>query len=473
MNTRARRATSATAAAVVCSAGVFGLAGPADAATTPPMMHATETITTLPYTAVNALVPDPSTGRVFVSGGISGNTVTTSIEVLNTAGQIVGSITGQSGVSTLQLSADGTTLYAADAATRTITAINTSTLSQTASYSTGSAAAASMALSGGNLWFSSSSDTYLHELDLSTGTVSTTTVDAMQANSVLAASPAAPNVLAVGSLGADPGSVEVYTVASGAPVGTAGGVVGSCENLMGVTVNPDGTHLDVNCGYPYEGLEVALDAPTTVLQTYPTGAYTDSLAVAADGEVLIGTSFEPNSVYEFNPASTTPVGDFGTPTWGDTADRVAWGADDSVFYAAISSASATYATLHTYKQVGGFTFTTPAVVHPSDTYSVSGQLALVSSPLANTQVKVTRTVNGGQPTTVGTFVTNSSGGFSFSDECSRASTVIYTAVDVSAPTATNSVTMNCIPVVYPITGAPKPGTPVKSTTVLKAVRAAR
>lgn len=44
-----------------------------------------------------------------------------------------------------------------------------------------------------------------------------------------------------------------------------------------------------------------------------TGVYPASIAVSADGKVLVGTSHEPNSVCEFDPTTSTPVSGFGTP----------------------------------------------------------------------------------------------------------------------------------------------------------------
>jgi hypothetical protein len=101
--------------------------------------------------------------------------------------------------------------------------------------------------------------------------------------------------------------------------------------------------------------------------------------------------------------------------------------------------------------------TAPTVVPPGDTYTVSGSLSQSNAALPNTQVEVTRSINGGVPSTIGFFTTDASGAFSFTDSCSTASTASYTATDVAMPALVDSVTLECIPVAYPIAPAkPKP-----------------
>ena len=410
MSTRMKIGATLAATAVGCSAGVFGAAGAASAATAPSSIAATDTVTNLPYTGANGMVVDLATSHIFISGAVSSSVSTTQptyVEVLNLSGEIVGAVTGQNGASGLALSADGSTLYVADEGSNTITAINANTLAQTASYPVGATSPSHVAVSGGNVWFTVGSDSNLHELNLSTGTVSATSVGMGAPGALLAASPSAPNVLVAGALGGT--SVSTYDVASGTPVATASGTVGACENLEQMQINPDGESLDMACGYPYYGFEVPLDAPTTVQQTYTTGAYPESVAVSADGEVLVGTSYEPNSVYEFNPAESAAISGFNTPTWGDTAEYVAWGADDTVFYSVVTSPTATYATFHTFDQLGQLALTTPAVATPGTAYTVSGELSLLQTVFPNTQVKMTRSINGGAASTVGTFTTNASG----------------------------------------------------------------
>src|ERR1700691_5159117 len=85
----------------------------------------------LPISSFYQIVADPAQGYLFISAGSSSYN---EILVTNLAGQEVGTITGQDGVMGLALSADGSTLYAALSADHAVTAIDTSTLKQTASY---------------------------------------------------------------------------------------------------------------------------------------------------------------------------------------------------------------------------------------------------------------------------------------------------------------------------------------------------
>jgi YVTN family beta-propeller protein len=180
-----RLGAALTATAFGCSVGVFGAAGPAFAAGAADASTPTNTLiassVSLPYTTATGLVVDAAAGHVFVSGGRSSSAV----EVLNLAGQLVGSITGQPGAVGLALSPDGSTLYIADSTSFDITAVNASTLAQTAGYSTGVAAPSSLTVAGGKLWFTSSGDDFLHDVNLSTGAVATTTASTSSTDSIL------------------------------------------------------------------------------------------------------------------------------------------------------------------------------------------------------------------------------------------------------------------------------------------------
>jgi len=466
------RIGAACTATVICCAGVVGPASAASATSS----EALETSTALPFGSIGDMAVDTEAGYVFVSGG----SASTYIEVLNLAGQIVGQIQDQDGATGLVLSSDGGTLYAADSATDSISAIDTSTLTQTTSYAA-DGATAYLALSGGNLWFTTSSDEYIHEVALSTGTVSTTSTSTTYYGSLLTASSAAPDVLVSGTPGLSPATVDVFTVASGTPVYSAGGALVSvdgtdCANLRSMAIVPDGESLDLACGAPYEGFQLSLSTMTSVQQNYDSGAYPASIAVSPDGETLVGIdgTVGDDSVFEFNPSSSTSVGSFAVPE-GDGADTsfVSWGADDSVAYAITQggvSAPSSFETFHFLGSVS-LSLSVPAVTSPNSTFTVSGRLTDNGSALAGTQVAVTR-VEAGATSTVGTFTTDANGDFSFTDSSpALLTTAAYTASVVGVtPAMSTSGSVTTIPVAYPLTTRRPVTAPVKTTATTKPVK---
>lgn len=463
-----RIGAASMAATVGCAICVVGSAGAASAATGTNL----ETSLVLPYRDVSDVVVDTTTGYIFISGG-SGSTY---IDVLNLAGQAVGEIQNQDGAVGLLLSADGGTLYAADAATDSISVIDASTLTQTTSYATG-AAPAYMTMSGGNLWFTTSSDADIHEVALSTGTVSDTGVSTGNDDSELISSSADPDVVLAGSANVDPPTIYDFNVSSGTPALTAsewlGTIVsGGCAYLDGWAITPDGKSLDLACGAPYYGLQLSLSSLGTIGQTYTTGPYPGSIDVSSDGETLVGVD-SPSTVDVFDPSNSTAVASYALSVTGDSVAFVKWGANDSAFYAVMQGPSA-YATFEAVHTGVSLTLSVPSATYfPNATFAVSGRLTSGGSAFAGAQVTLTRST-GGVTTTVGTVTTDSNGNFSYTASSGTAlSTTTYTAtVAGSTSTATASATITTIPVKYPITAHPV--TTVKApvaTTVKTTVKA--
>lgn len=462
MRTSVRVGAAFTAAVVGAAISVIGSVGAASAATGATL----ETSVKLPFANAADMVVDTATGYVFVSGGSS----STYIEVLNLDGQIVGQIQNQSGATGLVLSADGGTLYAADTSSDSVTAIDASTLAQTASYPT-TVAPEHLALSGGNLWFTTWADMDIHEVALATGTVSTTTASTTYYGSTLAASPTAPNVLVSGTPGLEPATVDVFTVASGTPVYTAGGWLGSigsdsdgCTNLGvgGMAITPDGKSIDLACGAPYYGIQLPLAGMNTVEQTYDTGPYPTSVAVSADGETVIGSSGDTFSSFVFDPSGSTPVSSVGA-TGPDEPDFVGWGSSDSVFYE-IAQGYSSYALFETFRRGLDLDLklSVPAAAFPHSTFTVSGRLTSGGSALAGIEVTVAQS-NWPTPQT---FTTDSNGAFSFTASTITApASVTYTAtVAGTTPTLTASGTVTTVPVKVPVSKPPV-RTPVKAVSL--------
>jgi len=130
-------------------------------------------------------------------------------------------------------------------------------------------------------------------------------------------------------------------------------------------------------------------------------------------------------------------------------------------------------TLMTFKQYPSLTVDVPAVVHPGTGYTVSGDLAFLGSPVANAAVTVTR--NAGTTTsTVGTFTTDASGAFSFTDQPAALGTAVTYAATVSGYPVTISATgsTETIPAVFPLhAGNPIAARAVHSTSSGSGVKA--
>jgi YVTN family beta-propeller protein len=456
MNLGSRRASALVVTLAGCSAGMFGAAGAAHAATAQPN---TVLSTVLPFSNVADTIVDTETGYIFVSGN------STYVEVLSLSGRVVGQISNQQGASGMAMSADGSTLYIADTGSDSISVINASTLAQVTSYSTPNLSPEYVAQAGGELWFTTASTLDVQEVDLATGTVSATTASTEYYGAALEASPYAPNTLVTGTYGSEPSTIYVYTVESGALTLTTGdsGQLNSsreCANLKGMAITPDGASLVVSCGSANSGLEVSL-AGLDNERAYDTGGdFTDSAAVSSDGKVLIGqdsgTNNPPPPVDEFDLNSSTAIGDYGVVTGPDdvllSVPFVGWGANDSVFYSVVDGYGAS-PTLETIVLNSTMTLNAPTMAHPGTSYTVSGSV----TDLAGAEVAVTRTADG-TTTTLGPYITDASGAFSFSDSVAEAgTTATYTASVVGASTLTATTSLPIIPGAYPVATPPHGG----------------
>jgi DNA-binding beta-propeller fold protein YncE len=85
----------------------------------------------LPISSFYQMVVDAAHGHIFISQDGSSED---GILVTDLTGQVVTTITGQSGVLGMALSPDGSTFYAALSAGDAVTVVSTATLAQTASY---------------------------------------------------------------------------------------------------------------------------------------------------------------------------------------------------------------------------------------------------------------------------------------------------------------------------------------------------
>jgi DNA-binding beta-propeller fold protein YncE len=140
-----RRTLAVAVAGAAATAGIAISAGlPAASA------RAATTSVQLPIARYSHMVVDQAHQHIFFSGG----STSSSILVTDFSGNTVATIPNEPGATGLALSSDGSTVYAALANGDAVSAISTSTLTETARYDTGTGTApVYVAYTSGKIWF--------------------------------------------------------------------------------------------------------------------------------------------------------------------------------------------------------------------------------------------------------------------------------------------------------------------------------
>lgn len=268
------------------------------------------TATELPFSNQSGawLAVDPAGGHVFVSGGPG----TSSIVVLNYAGAIVKTITGESGASQMALNPATHTLYVALHDATAISEINTQTLTETTRFSTAPYPdPTNLVIAGGKLWFSCRQndgegchDIVSANLD---GTGMTASISGWFFATMLAAGGTGGNLLAVGEDYEAPPEVSVYDV-SGATPSLVSNARPNDSDVASMAFDPTGAHLLLATGAPYFIQSLTTSNLLSSAQ-YPTGPYPDAVAVTADGKFVAGgiDTNTGNDVFVYPVGSTTPM----------------------------------------------------------------------------------------------------------------------------------------------------------------------
>ena len=297
----------AAAGAVAAAGGIASIAlsaGPAAAATT--------TFVTLPFTSYFGMLVDPANQHLFVTGGASSS----SILVMDYSGDTVATIPDEPGASGLALSGDGSTVYVALAGGDAISAISTSTLTETARYATGTDPAY-VAYAGGKVWFGYGSSPDggpgIGSVDPGTSpatvTLNATNDPAYNWSSApeLAATPAGDLVA-----GAGLGSLELasYDVSTGtASTLTPLTSFGNYSGLTDMQITPDGQDVVVATSPAQTIFQVS---DLSVVGTFTVAPNASKVAFASDGTVAAGMRgiFHGQSLGEvslFAPGGSTPL----------------------------------------------------------------------------------------------------------------------------------------------------------------------
>ncbi|GII26489.1 lactonase family protein [Planosporangium mesophilum] len=295
-----RNLSRAALATVAAAALVTGLTGPA---------HATGG--GLPLTSFGAIAVDAGHKHVFLSGGTAAN----AIVVTDYSGHALKTISGQYGATGLVLSADGSTLYTANAAGDAVSAIDTKTLTEKQRYATGAQTCPTrLARTGTTIWFGygcgSSWTGGIGSLDTSVtppvvGLNQQGAVD-FQGAPLLSANGAANGTLLAVQPQLSLSTVAVYaTTGATASLTITGTVSGS--NITDGTLTPDDAQLFTAAG-SRDGAAAFTATDLSGRGAYPTGRYPNAVAVAPDGSALAAGAYSTDKdVYLYRLGGATPT----------------------------------------------------------------------------------------------------------------------------------------------------------------------
>lgn len=287
------------------------------------------TSSTLPVSGMAAMAADTRHNHLFVAGGSSDF----SLLVTDFSGKAVGTIPLGSRASSLALTSDARMLFVALPDSASIAVIDTTTLTQTASYPTGAGTAPTYVTAvGHDAWFGygQPGNAGIGFLNGHRGTVTLTPEPGFYAAPKVLASPAAPGVLLAGEVTVTPSVLEEFDITSGSPVLEATTQVGTtdgCEFLNDFAVTPDGRDVVTACGWPYYAVSHRLKGLVED-GTYQTGPYTHRVAISGSGRIAVGLTPSGSANLDLfssgNAAPTASLSLGGANVVYETVTGLAW-----------------------------------------------------------------------------------------------------------------------------------------------------
>ena len=420
-----------------------------------------DTTASLPITSFYQVVVDTAHGHVFISQGSSS---LNEIVVTNLAGQDVTTITGQEGVMGIALSPDGGTLYAALGSSHAVSAIDTSTLQQTASYSLGDAnTPVDVAVQSGKVWVSYNTGTIgsaaVGDIDLSATTPVFETQAAMggwYSAPEVAADPEDTGVLVAAEPGSSPSSVASYNVSvEPATVRAQSTSFNNCDNQEDMAVVPGGSEFILACGAPYAHFRYS-SSDLSQQGSYASTNYPEAVAIDASGDVAAGTSNNPThpDIYVYHQGGDTPLNTYNLGASGANlvARGLAWSTDGSRLFAVLLNGDNTTYSLHVIDSptliASSLSLAGPATADVNKKVTLTGKLAVTAGTAlpAGTPVAIARSVAGGTTVKDFTVSTAANGSFTLTDTPPAVGKYTYTAsysgtATIAAATASKVVTV--------------------------------
>ncbi|MFE3164064.1 Ig-like domain repeat protein [Streptomyces sp. NPDC059224] len=330
--------------------------------------------------------------------------------------------------------------------------MDTSTYTQTASYSVG-VAPGDLEVVDGRVWFTYNTDIGVLDLSGPEPVVhrgQRGDVDFYGAFGMfLASDPAVPGVLVAGNGGA----LAVYDVSGdGASLRVKGSMDTSVRQL---DLTSDGSQVLTSWGDPAPDRGYGIGAySATALSTaagYPIDPYPNAVRVAPDGTVAGGSeSWYGPDVHVYRPDAASPLREWDFPNTGDSSGAdtlvegaLAWAPDESRLFAVSVNTASTY-TLRVLtdptKELPTLTVAAPATSDRAKKLTVTGKLTSKTPVPAGTSLKVTRTdVESPTGKALTAVTTKADGGFSFADTPPAGGKVTF-RVSYAGDTAHSSTT---------------------------------
>jgi hypothetical protein len=295
--------------------------------------QAATTSVQLPISKYSHMLVDPVHQQIFFTSGSGSNTIL----VTDYSGNTVATIPNEPGATGLALSGDGSTAYAALASGDAVSAISTSTLTETARYATGTGTDPTyVAYTSGKIWFGYGSygGTQIGIGSIDPGSSpAAVTLNAVQFTAggsapMLAASP--NGELAAYEPGGEPAEMATWDVSSAtATVLAPTQSLPSTGFLQSLQITPDGKDVVTSSGQVFRVSDLSADGD------YSTPDPGNSVSVAGDGTVAVGTTGFSGGVWMFAPGGSGSLNTYYPPSNGLSlaSDGVALTPDASELFA--------------------------------------------------------------------------------------------------------------------------------------------
>jgi hypothetical protein len=426
---------------------------------------------TLPITGFYQMAVDAAHGHIFFSQDRPGQ----GILVTDLTGQVVTTVTGQTGVVGITLSPDGSTLYAALGSGGAVTAISTATLTQSASYPMPAGdSPVDVAVQSGKIWVSyytgTAAEAAIGYFDPSAASPALQTPAAMggwDGAPQLAADPQDTGVLVAAGTGTSGYGLASYDTAAD-PVATRAGSPAqspNCADGMDLAVAPGGAEFAVACQQEttYDIRSTADLSPLRSLDSSTSGHWPQAVAYDGAGDLAAGASVaSPNGdVAIYPPGGMTALNAIKLYAQsiggGNLQPRgLAWLPDGSQLFGVLQAGTQSRPYVLVPVANPAITVTTLSLTAPStaditEPLSLAGTLTgSTGAPLpAGTPIAITRSAADGTAATFNV-TTAADGSFTLTDTPPALGTYSYTAsyggsAASTASSASQTVTVTRIP----------------------------
>jgi hypothetical protein len=412
-----------------CLAASVGLVTVAPAANA-----TTDTAIAVPLSQFVDLVVDDAHGHVFLSGGASDGIVVRDLE-----GGAVATVPNEPGAWQMALSYDASTLFVALRTENAISAIDTTTLTETARYSVGAACPSSVAFASGKIWFGYGCDpsgTNVGVVDPTPATP-TVTLGVLPHNAVyypeVLSTPSKPGLLVIADLGVSPGLIQLADVSTGTAV--LGVSRTDAEPARDLALSPDGARIITPDGHVYLTSDLSADGSYPNNDSHPMGYAAGPNGLAAQSELgwsgkdIFVSRADRTVVRSYETGGCCNQGQSGSVA----SAGLAFSGDGTHLYAVTTDYLGNTVQLRVLHDpavgLSAIVLTKPSTASINHAFSIAGKIGSLVAIPAGTVVTIQR------DSTYGTVnlpsrVTGSGGTFTISDTVTKRGTYGYRATYV-------------------------------------------